>query len=113
MNVEQYYTAPPQKIFDEIKEAAIKLWNTYDDSYGYASGKISRIKDIKNIKDNAWYIVAMFDCNNQRKLCEMVGPETAEMIIDAINTGDDDEKYIPTHYASLMSEIKKEENCNE
>lgn len=78
-----YYEAPSQKIFDDIKENATKIWNTYSDEFGYRSEKINRIKDIKNIQDNAWYMVAMFDSNNQTKLLSMVQPKTGEMIIKA------------------------------
>ena len=78
-----YYDAPPQEIFDDIKENATKIWNTYSDEFGYRSEKINRIKDIKNIQDNAWYIVAMFDSNNQAKLLSMVNPETGNMILKA------------------------------
>lgn len=77
-----YYEAPPQEVFDDIKANAEKIWRTYDDTHGYASEKIKRI-DINNIKDNAWYIVAMFDYDNQAKLLEMVKPETAKMIRQA------------------------------
>lgn len=77
-----YYQAPPQEVFDDIKENAEKIWRTYDDTHGYATEKLERI-DIKNIKDNAWYIVAMFDAQNQAKLLEMVKPETAALIRQA------------------------------
>ena len=83
MNTKQYYTAPAQEIFDDIKAAAIKIWKTYDDTYGYATEKINRIKDLENVSDNAWYMVAMFDSTNQAKMLQMVKPETAAMIIDA------------------------------
>jgi len=78
-----YYKAPPEKIFNDIKENAIKIWQTYSDEFGYQSEKINRIKDIENISDNAWYMVAMFDSSNQAKLLSMVKPETAEIIIKA------------------------------
>ncbi len=32
-----YYDAPPQEIFDDIKENATKIWNTYSDEFGYRS----------------------------------------------------------------------------
>ena len=86
MTQEQYYTAPPQEVFDEIKTAAIQIWSEYDDQYGYASGKIGRIKDIENVKDNAWYMVAMFDGHNQQKLFTLVSDATRDMILDAMNT---------------------------
>jgi hypothetical protein len=83
MKVEDYYKAPPQKVFDEIKQGAIEIWKTYDDQFGYATEKINQIKDLENISDNAWYIVAMFDSNNQSMLLTKVSVETADMIIDA------------------------------
>lgn len=90
MTREQYYTAPSDEVFDDIKQNAIKIWQSYDDTYGYATSKIDRIKDIANVQDNAWYIVAMFDIHNQRKLLTMVTPETARLIADAMDTGGKD-----------------------
>ncbi len=84
MTQEEYYKAPSQQVFDEIKAGAIKIWNTYDNEYGYATDKINRIKDIQNFKDNAWFIVAMFDYQNQRKLMLEVSPDTAAIIEDVI-----------------------------
>lgn len=77
--------APPQEVFDEIKREAINLWNTYDNTYGYAKGKIDRIKDLENVQDNAWYIVAMFDYTNQQRLLSLLLPATAEIVRDAIS----------------------------
>lgn len=68
MTIDEYYTPPSDAIFEDIKQAAIALWSTYDDSYGYATGKINRIKDIENVQDNHAYMVAMFDHVNQDKL---------------------------------------------
>jgi len=75
-----YYEAPAEHVFEDIKKNAIAIWQTYDDTHGYATEKIGRIKDLKNVSDNAWYIVAMFDWVNQGKLLTMVEPETAELI---------------------------------
>ena len=86
MKQEDYYKAPPQDIFEDIKSNSIKIWQGYDDTYGYATEKINRIKDVENVRDNAWFIVAMFDGHNQSKLLSMVKPETATMILDAITT---------------------------
>ena len=84
MTTDQYYTAPPQEVFDEIKAAAIEIWSEYDDQYGYASDKISCIQNIINVQDNAWYMVAMFDPMNQIKLIQRVSESTAKMILDAL-----------------------------
>lgn len=90
MTIDQYYIPPPNDIFEDIKANAIKIWQSYDDSYGYATEKINRIKPIENIGDNAWYMVAMFDQQNQTKLLGMVQPATAAMIKDALSTEDED-----------------------
>ena len=52
MEAELYYTAPKDEYFEEVKREAMKLWKEVDsdnDKFGYATGKINRIKDIKNI----------------------------------------------------------------
>ena len=71
-----YYDPPTDKIFDEVKTACIKIWNTYDDTYGYATEKTNSIKDIENVGDNTGYMVAMFDSSNQQTLINMVDGET-------------------------------------
>ena len=73
----KYDDTPDQKVFNEIKLEAMEIWKTYD----YATDKINRIKDIDNFKDNAWYIVAMFDTHNQAKLMEAVSEETKQQIL--------------------------------
>jgi hypothetical protein len=85
MSTDLYYTAPSQEVFDEIKEVAISIWNTYDDTYGYASGKINSVKDIANVSDNWMYMCSMFDHINQAKLLSMVKPETAVLIREAMS----------------------------
>lgn len=79
-----YYTPPSDEVFEDIKQNAIRIWAAYDDRYKYGTEKINRIKDIKNVKDNAWYMVAMFDWENQLKLINMVQPETADLIREAL-----------------------------
>jgi len=81
-----YYEAPSQEVFDDIKASAIKLWKSYDNTYGYVDEKLGRIEDIQNIDDNAWYMVAMFDPVNQTKLLDLVKPETADMIEKALRS---------------------------
>jgi len=77
----KYDDTPDQKVFNEIKLEAMEIWKTYDDQFNYATDKINRIKDIDNFKDNAWYIVAMFDIHNQAKLMEAVSEETKQQIL--------------------------------
>jgi hypothetical protein len=75
-----YYTAPTDEQFNELKEKAIRVWQNYDDTYGYASEKINRIKDITNVRDNFMYVVAMFDIQNQTLLAHALTPETKEAV---------------------------------
>jgi hypothetical protein len=78
MTAEEYYSAPPQHIFDDIQANARRIWASYTHP-DYVEEKLARI-DIPNVSDNAWYIVAMFDVSNQNKLLSMVEPETAAFI---------------------------------
>lgn len=75
-----YYTAPTNEVFDEVKKASIELWKTYDDTHGYASDKIGKISDIKNVSDNLMYMVAMFDSKNQVRLSRMISLEASDAI---------------------------------
>ena len=75
-----YYDAPSDKVFNEIKEKAIEIWRTYDDTYGYASEKIAYVESITNVKDNWGTIVGMFDWNNQMKLVANLSKESAAKV---------------------------------
>lgn len=75
MNSEEYYIAPSDEIFEDVKQAAIELWQTYDNTFGYVTEKLSRIQHIQNVRDNTAYIVSMFDWNNKNKLRMMVKRE--------------------------------------
>jgi len=82
-----YYTPPAEEQFDELKQKAIEIWNGYDNTYGYATEKIDRIKDIKNIQDNFMFIIAMFDRINQWKLADKLSEETRESVRDRMLDG--------------------------
>lgn len=77
-----YYDAPSQEIFEEIKAKAIEIWQTYDDTFGYASEKIGYVNQITNVRDNWGTIVGMFDSDNQAKLLVKVSPEAREKIME-------------------------------
>lgn len=89
-----YYIPPTNEIFNELKEAAIKVWKEFDDAHGYATNKINRIKDITNVQDNFMYIVCMFDINNQRKLSNLLSVETRKAVRDRMIDGGSEEQYI-------------------
>ena len=93
-----YYTPLSDKCFNELKEKATELWKEIDtdnDKYGYASEKINRINDIKNVSDNFMYIVAMFDYKNQAKLAEKISAETRQAVRDRMIDGGQPNKLNP------------------
>ena len=77
---EDYYKAPSDEIFEDIKSNSIKIWNTYDNTYGYVDEKVDRVKDLKNVSDNWMVMFSMFDHINQSKLLSMVSRKTAKHI---------------------------------
>lgn len=83
---EDYYIAPTDEIFKDIKQGAIKIWKTYDDTYGYQSEKVDVIKDLENVRDNYAYIVAMFDYSNQFKLVQIVDRKDTKLLITNLIT---------------------------
>lgn len=99
MNDKLYYTPPTDEQFEEIKEKAMDIWITYDDTYGYASEKIARIENLKNVRDNAMFIVAMFDHMNQAELSRMLSDDTRKAIADRIESGG-----IPRSYNAFWRE---------
>jgi len=93
-----YYTPPTEEQFNEVKEKSMELWKEVDtdnDKYGYISGKINAIKDIKNVQDNFMYMIAMFDINNQGKLAEKLSDETRLAIRERMIDDGNPEEYIP------------------
>jgi len=79
-----YYKAPSDEVFNEIKKKAAELWRTYDNTYGYVDEKLDRILHIENFKDNAWYMVAMFDADNQKKLIELLDEPAKGKVIEML-----------------------------
>lgn len=78
-----YNDAPSTEIFEEIRKAAIEIWKTYDDTYGYASEKIAMVNNLTNFKDNWGTMVGMFDCDNQMILLDKLSsPEAVEKVME-------------------------------
>jgi hypothetical protein len=76
-----YNDTPSDELFNELKQAAIEIWKTYDDEFGYATEKIDQVNSLSNFKDNWGTFVGMFDIHNQRKLYDAVSPE-AQALVD-------------------------------
>ncbi len=80
-----YYTAPSDAAFDDMKTAALTIWNTYDDPY--RSEKVNAIKNILNIRDNFMYMFAMFDGFNQRKCADLLKIDTRHDVRERLRAG--------------------------
>lgn len=71
---------PSIEIFEEMKSAAIAVWQTYDNTYGYVTEKLNYINSFGNIKDNAMVFYRMFDYQNQAKMMEKLSQEAINYI---------------------------------
>jgi|LakMenE18May11ns_1017448.scaffolds.fasta_scaffold9843321_3 hypothetical protein len=89
-----YYTPPEQALFDELKEKCIEIWQTYDDTYNYATNKIDQLKGLHNISGNFVDMFAMFDIGNQEILAEKLSEECSTAIKDRLLSVGTDPKYI-------------------
>lgn len=79
-----YDEAPTQKIFDQIRQAAIDIWTTYDDTHDYASEKIAQVNELLNYRDNWYTMVGMFDRYNQTKLLNKGYVEAALKVLEGL-----------------------------
>lgn len=82
MSQPNYNVPMTDEAFEDLKANAILLWQTYDNEYGYVDDKVSRIKDIQNVRDNGMYILAMFDSFNVLRLLGMVEADTRHQLED-------------------------------
>ena len=85
MSQELYYTPPEDIYFEEMKKTAIEIWDSYDDTFWYATEKKNRIKDVQNIWDNFLYIFAMFDIHNQNKCLQKLSEECKKQVYDRLS----------------------------
>lgn len=84
MSKELYYTAPNDEMFEDIRQAAVQIWETYDNTHGYVTEKLKIVYALTNTGDNYMAMFSMFDPDNQRKLLALVKPETSDRIIKAL-----------------------------
>jgi hypothetical protein len=71
---------PSITIFEEMKSAAIAVWQTYDNQHGYVTEKLERVNSITNIQDNAMVFYRMFDYENQARMRERLSQESINYI---------------------------------
>lgn len=79
------------ELFNELKNAAMEVWQTYDNTYGYVDEKIAMM-NFPNVKDNYGTIIGMFDVHNQRKLYDKVSDEAKALIDDWVGGLEKSEK---------------------
>lgn len=76
------YETPTDAIFNEMKDAAIKIWKTYDNQYGYVDEKVDRINSVNNLQDNAMVFYRMFDSANQSTMTRYMSGDAVSYIND-------------------------------
>ena len=94
------------ELFNELKSEAIKIWQTYDNSYGYADEKIAYLNSFGNVGDNYGTIIGMFDVQNQLKLYKAVGTD-ARVLIDDWVGGSLNEQYTSAMQMGLFGEDER------
>lgn len=64
--------APHQRIFEEVKEKSILIWESISDDSTYTSRKIKIVNGIENVGDGMMQIIAMFSPDNHLVLAFML-----------------------------------------
>lgn len=82
-----YYTAPPDKAFEELKRVSISFWKEGDRHPSYVEEKVKYIEAMQNFRDNFMTIFAMFDIMNQIKIASRLSPETLLEINHRLSDG--------------------------
>ena len=75
-----YYTPPTDEVFNDVKNNALSIWESYDNTFGYVDKKKERT-NIENVGDNFMFIVAQFDLHNRFKLFKMIKDESKNEIL--------------------------------
>jgi hypothetical protein len=79
-----YYIPPAEECFNELKEKAIEIWESYRkgaETHSYVDSKVKQLNKLQNYSDNFMYIYAMFDSVNQSILLDKVSDRTRQEII--------------------------------
>lgn len=84
-----YYTPPSDECFEDMKTSCLAVWSEMDDTYGYATEKMDRVRDIKNIEDNFVYMFAMFNFKNMSKVIKTLHPKTKAALKERLIEGGD------------------------
>lgn len=82
MSESMFYTAPSDTIFNEMKSLALQIWETYDDTHGYATEKKEIVNSLENIGSNFMTIYQMFDFINQSRLIDKASDDLRRAIYE-------------------------------
>ena len=82
-----YYTPPSDKLFLELKCAAIDVWREVGSDPSYIHEKVSYIDKMTNVGDNFMTIFALFDMHNQRRCGEKLSKECKDAINEQLIDG--------------------------
>lgn len=63
---------PNDAIFEDMRQASLKTWNKYDDTYGYRTEKTDQVKGVQNFADNWCTFLGMMDSTNQAEFVQYV-----------------------------------------
>lgn len=82
-SIELYYIEPSDAIFTHLRTTIIDhVWKKYNDTYGYASGKIDYINSLDNLSDNFMTMWGMLDVFNQQRVLNKINFRTYKAIKD-------------------------------
>ena len=74
------HTTPSERIFDEIKEAATKVWQTKDNTFGYVDEKLAVVNRVQNNQDDVMICYRMFDANNQQIMRSLLSEDAIDYV---------------------------------
>lgn len=73
---------PSDALFEDMRQAAIKVWSKYDDTYGYQTEKRNQVNELTNFKDNWYTFLGMMDNTNQVEFERHLElPETRDFLL--------------------------------
>lgn len=76
------HQTPTPELFNEIKQAAIMVWQSKDDTHGYVTSKVNIVRNISNYKDNVMIAFRMFDTVNQGMMLSILTEQAKQYIRD-------------------------------
>jgi hypothetical protein len=80
MSEQLFYIAPSDTIFNQMKELALNIWSTYDDTHGYATEKKEIVNSLENVGSNFMTIYQMFDFINQSRIMDKASDDLKKAI---------------------------------